>query len=193
MPVKKSILMNDNQKKAITHNTGPLLVVAGAGTGKTRVITGRIKYLIEKKRVKPQEILALTFTEKASLEMLARVEDVMPLGYEEPWIYTFHSFADRLLKTEGLEIGLDTSYKILSYPDQWLLFRKDLFNFNLKYYKPLGNPTKFISAILKFISRLQDENISPQELDEYIKGLERDEEEKERRAELAEGYQKKGS
>ena len=190
MPVKKSILMNDNQKKAITHNTGPLLVVAGAGTGKTRVITGRIKYLIEKKRVKPQEILALTFTEKASLEMLARVEDVMPLGYEEPWIYTFHSFADRLLKTEGLEIGLDTSYKILSYPDQWLLFRKDLFNFNLKYYKPLGNPTKFISAILKFISRLQDENISPQELDEYIKGLECDEEEKKRWAELADVYTK---
>ena len=90
--------LNENQLKAIKHTSGPLLVVAGAGTGKTRVITERIKYLIEEKNVKPNEILALTFTEKASNEMLTRVGDIMPLGYSEPWIYTFHAFADRILK-----------------------------------------------------------------------------------------------
>lgn len=77
---------------------GSILVVAGAGTGKTRVITERIKHLIKKQNVSPKEILAVTFTEKASSEMLNRLDDVMPLGYEEPWIYTFHSFADRVLK-----------------------------------------------------------------------------------------------
>jgi DNA helicase-2/ATP-dependent DNA helicase PcrA len=150
------------------HENGPLLVVAGAGTGKTRVITERIRHLILDKNVKPHEILALTFTEKAAGEMLERIGDVMPLGYEEPWVYTFHSFADRILKSEGIEIGLDPSYKILSGPEQWLLLRKGLFKMQMNYFRPLGNPTKFISDALKFISRLQDENISPDNLREYV-------------------------
>jgi len=104
---KSKAKLNKDQLKAVQHKSGPILVVAGAGTGKTRVITERIKYLIQKKGVTPQEILALTFTEKASEEMVSRVGDIMPLGYEEPWIYTFHSFADRILRERGIEIGLD--------------------------------------------------------------------------------------
>lgn len=172
--------LNDNQLKAIKHNYGSLIVVAGAGTGKTRVITERIKYLIQEKDIKPKEILALTFTDKAAGEMIDRIGDVMPLGYEEPWVNTFHSFCDRILKLEGLEIGIDPSYKILSYPDQWLMLRKNLFKFKLKYFRPLGNPTKFISAILKFISRLQDENISVEEFKDYVKKFNGDEKEKEK-------------
>src|SRR4030042_6353728 len=125
------IHLNENQKKAVRHETGPLLVIAGAGTGKTRVITERIKYLIDSRKCNPEEILALTFTEKAAQEMEERVGDIMPLGYIEPWISTFHSFADRLLKTEGLEIGIDPGYKILTYPDQWLLLRNNLFKIDL--------------------------------------------------------------
>ncbi|HQK41479.1 MAG TPA: UvrD-helicase domain-containing protein [bacterium] len=168
MPKIKTEL-NEEQLKAVKHKSGPVLVVAGAGTGKTRVITERIRYLIKEKNVDPQEILALTFTEKAAQEMVDRVGDIMPLGYEEPWVYTFHSFADRILKEKGIEIGIDPSYKILSPSDQWLLLRKNLFDLKLKYFRPLGNPTKFISAILTFISRLQDENVSPEELQEFIK------------------------
>lgn len=183
-----SIKLNPEQKKAVEHKTGPILVVAGAGTGKTRVIAQRVKHLIEKEKIEPKEILALTFTEKAAGEMLERVDDVMPLGYEEPWVNTFHSFADRLLRIEGLEIGLDPSFKILSGPEQWILFRKNLFRFNLKYFRPLGNPTKFISAILKFISRLQDENISPKEFEDFAKDFKGDKEERERWLELANTY-----
>ncbi|HOD01520.1 MAG TPA: UvrD-helicase domain-containing protein, partial [bacterium] len=167
MPKIKTEL-NEEQLKAVKHKSGPILVVAGAGTGKTRVITERIKYLIKEKNVDPQQILALTFTEKAAQEMTDRVGDIMPLGYEEPWIYTFHSFADRVLKEKGIEIGIDPSYKILSSSDQWLLLRKNLFDLKLKYFRPLGNPTKFISAILTFISRLQDENVPPEELQEFV-------------------------
>jgi len=174
----------------VEHVSGPILVVAGAGTGKTRVISERIKHLIEKKGIGSKEILALTFTEKAAQEMSDRVADVMPLGYEEPWISTFHSFADRILKAEGLEIGLDPSYKILSGPDQWLLFRKNLFQFDLKYFRPLGNPTKFISAILRFISRLQDEYINPEEFEKYVQKYEGSGEEIERWQELAHIYRK---
>ena len=191
--------LNAQQKKAINHKTGPLLIIAGAGTGKTRIITEKIKHLIKKQKVDPQQILAVTFTEKAAREMLERLDTVMPLGYEEPWLYTFHSFADRILRDEGLEIGLDTSYKIISYPEQWLLLRNNIFNMDLKYFLPLGNPTKFISAILKFISRLQDEDITPVEFrgfaDSYV-GEPRSEdttkarrEQKERWQELASIYE----
>jgi len=109
----KSIL-NENQQKAVNHIHGPLIVVAGAGTGKTRVIAEKIKNLIKNEKTAPMEILALTFTDKATEEMLYRIQESMPLAYEETWVYTFHAFCDRLLKKEGLEIGLDHSYKIIS-------------------------------------------------------------------------------
>ncbi|HNU76383.1 MAG TPA: UvrD-helicase domain-containing protein [bacterium] len=170
---KKSLKteLNENQLKAVNHESGPILVVAGAGTGKTRVITERIKHLIQDKNVDPQEILALTFTEKASHEMVERVGDIMPLGYEEPWIYTFHAFAERVLKEKGIEIGLDPSYKTLPDSDQWLLLRKNIFEMDLKYFRPLGNPTKFISDILTFISKLQDENISNKDFETFVKQM----------------------
>lgn len=164
------------------------MVVAGAGTGKTRVIAEKMRHLIDAEET-PKEILAVTFTEKAASEMLARVDDIMPLSYEEPWIYTFHSFADRILRAEGVEMGLDTSYKILPYAEQWLLLRKNLFKFNLSYFRPLGNPTKFISAILKFISRLQDEAILPEDFTKFVRKT-NTLEEKARWEELADIYEK---
>ena len=165
---KEKTELNEEQLRAIEHKSGPVLVVAGAGTGKTRVITERIKHLIQEKGCNPNEILALTFTEKAAEEMVMRVGDIMPLGYEEPWVSTFHSFADRILRERGIEIGIDPSYKIISGAEQWMLIRKRLFSLELDYFRPLGNPTKFISEILKFISKLQDENIKPKDLEMYV-------------------------
>jgi len=193
------LILNQNQQKATYYGEGPLLVVAGAGTGKTRVITERIHYLLEKKLAQPQEILALTFTEKAAQEMLGRVDEVMPLGYEEPWLSTFHAFAERILRAEGLEIGLDPSYKILTSSQQWLLIRQHLFDFDLEYYRPLGNPSKFIGAMLTLFSRAQDEDVSPEEFLEYAqpKLAEDDQEDQAARQEeaaklleLAKAYQK---
>ena len=162
------IKINPQQKQAITHGQGPLIVVAGAGTGKTTVITERIKFLIQKKSIKADEILALTFSDKAAEEMLKRVDEIMPLGYEEPWLSTFHAFGDRLLKEEAIEIGLDSSYKILSTPEQWILLRKHLFDLGLEYYLPLATPTKFISSLLSFFSRAKDEMIEPEELEKFV-------------------------
>lgn len=186
----KKTQLNPSQQQAVAHEKGPVLVVAGAGTGKTRVITERIKNLIQERGVSSKEILALTFTEKAAQEMETRVGDIMPLGYEEPWINTFHSVCDRILKKEGLEIGLNPGYKILSSSAQWLLLRKHLFDLELSHFRPLGNPTKFISAILKFISRLQDEAVSPEDLDNFVKNMKADEDETKRWKELAHVYNK---
>lgn len=156
--------LNREQIQAVTHKKGPLLIVAGAGTGKTTVITESIKYLLKEQEVRPEEILALTFTEKAAAEMLERLDVVMPLGYEEPWLSTFHAFCDRILRLEGLEVGLSPDYTILSQPQQWLLIKQNLFDLKLDYYRPLGNPTKFIGALLNFFSRLQDEDVSEAKL-----------------------------
>lgn len=160
--------LNREQKEAVTTTEGPLLIIAGAGTGKTTVIARRIAYIIEKKLAKPSEILALTFTDKAAGEMEERVDQLVPYGFIDTWISTFHAFGDRVLRDNALDIGLSPDFKILSRPQQVLFFQQNLFKFNLDYYRPLSNPTKFISAILSFFSRLKDENILP---DEFVRKL----------------------
>ena len=156
--------LNAQQKKVVHHGSSPLLVVAGAGTGKTTTIIERIKYLISVKKINPNQIFAATFTQKSAEEMIERLDTIMPLGYEEPWIGTFHALCDRILKNEGLEIGLDIRYKILTPTDQWILLKENIFNLGLNYYLPLGNPSTFISALANYFSRAQDEFVNPSQL-----------------------------
>ncbi|OGY49866.1 MAG: hypothetical protein A3B89_03390 [Candidatus Buchananbacteria bacterium RIFCSPHIGHO2_02_FULL_40_13] len=163
--------LNSRQKEAVTYGEGPLLIVAGAGTGKTTVITNRLAYLIETQKCRPEEILALTFTDKAAGEMEERVDKLLPYGYVDLWISTFHSLAERLLKEHGLEIGLPTDFKLLSTTNQWLLVRNNLTKFDLDYYRPLGNPTKYIHSLLSHFSRAKDENIRPSDYQKYVDGL----------------------
>lgn len=161
--------LNTKQQEAVTHTKGPLLIVAGAGTGKTTVVTYRIAWLIEQKLAKPDEILALTFTDKAAAEMVERLDVLLPLGYFDLWVSTFHSFCERVLKQNALDIGLPDNFKLLNQTQQWLLVRQNLNKFDLKYYQPLGNPTKFIHALLKHFSRCKDEEITA---DDYLKYIE---------------------
>ncbi len=163
--------VNTEQAKAVQHGRGPLLIVAGAGTGKTTVITERLAHLIMNEQVPSDNILALTFTDKAAGEMQDRVERILPFGYLDLWVMTFHSFGQRLLQTHALDIGLSNDFKLLSQTDQWLLIREHLDDFDLDYYRPLGNPTKFITALVKHFSRLKDEDISPAEYVKHAKSL----------------------
>jgi DNA helicase-2/ATP-dependent DNA helicase PcrA len=158
--------LNKEQIEAVKHKNGPLLIIAGAGTGKTTVVTERIKYLIFGKLAKPDEILALTFTEKAAREMEERVDIAMPYGYTNMWISTFHSFCDRILRREALHIGLDPKYKLMTEAETIQFLRNNIFKFDLNYFRPLGNPTKFLEGMLKHFSRLQDEDVSP---NDYLK------------------------
>jgi len=158
------------------------LVVAGPGTGKTTFLTREIKVLLEK-GVDPSNILALTFTEKAAQEMLERLDEAMPLGYEPPWVSTFHGFCDRILRQEGLGVGLDPAYKILSEPEAWLLLRRNLFDLPLSYYRPLGNPTRFLTALLGLFSRSKDEEVSLEDYLEYAQKLKRKAKTKEEKGE----------
>ncbi|MBU1036428.1 ATP-dependent helicase [Patescibacteria group bacterium] len=160
--------LNPAQKKAVKFGNGPLLIIAGAGTGKTTVITERINWLITEKKLNPEQILALTFTEKAAAEMEERVDKALPYGYVDLWISTFHSFAERILKEHGLDIGLTTDFKLLDETQSWLLARNNLDKFALDYYKPLGNPNRFIHALLKHFSRCKDELVRPQDYLNYV-------------------------
>jgi len=161
--------LNKAQKEAISYGDGPLLIIAGAGTGKTTVITERIKYLITSKKAKTTEILALTFTDKAAREMEERVDIALPYGYIDMWISTFHSFCDRVLRQEGIHIGLNPDYKLMTEAETIQFLTKNLFKFKLKYFRPLGNPTKFISGMLQHFSRLKDEDVSSAEYLSWIK------------------------
>jgi DNA helicase-2/ATP-dependent DNA helicase PcrA len=151
------------QRKAVTHGEGPLLIVAGAGTGKTTVITRRIAWLIAEKRARPSEILALTFTDRAALEMTERVDRLVPYGYTDTVISTFHAFGDRLLREHALEAGLSDRSTVMSRAEQVIFLREHLFELPLDRYRPLGDPTRFLHALVTLISRARDEDVQPGE------------------------------
>ena len=166
--MQKDILegLNEEQLKAVTHKEGPLLIIAGAGTGKTTVVTRRIAWLLSEGLAKTSDILALTFTDKAALEMQERVDILVPYGYTDIWVMTFHAFGDRILRENALEAGLNPDFKVLTRPETAVFFREHLFEFDLNYYRPLSEPTRFIEALVSAFSRIKDEDISP---DEYLK------------------------
>src|SRR3989344_4674170 len=177
--------LNKEQLKAVTFGSGPaspdfvrfasrggaLLIISGAGTGKTTVLTRRIAWLIEQKFAKPEEILALTFTEKAAEEMSDRVDKFMPLSYGDTQISTFHAFAQEILKQHALDIGLPGDFKILTDTKLWILIKNHIYDFKLNYYKPIGNPNKFIHSLLKHFQKLKGEGITPDDYLQYAQGL----------------------
>jgi len=155
--------LNQEQREAVTHKQGPLLIIAGAGTGKTTVITRRIAWLLSEGLAKTEEILALTFTDKAAREMQERVDILMPYGYTDIWISTFHAFGDKLLRENALVAGLNPDFKVLNQAGAAVFFREHLFEFTLSYYRPLADPTRFIEALISLFSRAKDEDVSPRE------------------------------
>ena len=167
----KEIHLTLQQREAVEHGDGPLLIVAGAGTGKTLVITHRIAHLINSKMARPEEVLALTFTEKAAAGMSERVDVLLPYGFVNVPISTFHAFGDQVLRQYALELGLNPDLQVLSQPEQIIFFREHLFKFPLKHYRPLSDPTRFIQAMLNVISRAKDEDITEADFLAYVDGL----------------------
>jgi DNA helicase II / ATP-dependent DNA helicase PcrA len=185
--------LNKSQQEAVDYTDGPLLIVAGAGTGKTTVVTQKIAKLIEEKKSTAEQILALTFTEKAATEMQERVDELVSLGYAEMQISTFHGFCQLVLEQYGLDIGLSDRFRLLTETDAWLLMKKHIYDFELDYYRPLGNPTGHIHGLLKHFSKCKDELISPGDYLTYAEDMKLDEdevnvEEKSRLTELANTY-----
>jgi DNA helicase II / ATP-dependent DNA helicase PcrA len=184
--------LNAEQQAAVTFGGGPLLIIAGAGTGKTTVITNRIKHLIVERNISPSEVLALTFTEKAAREMEERIDVALPYGYTQMWIATFHAFCDRVLRDEAIHIGLNPAFKLATEAESIMFLRKHLYKFDLSYFRPLGNPYKFIQGLLQHFSRLRDDDITPEIYQKYVLELEKRQEipveEIQKSTELANAY-----
>ncbi len=149
--------LNHEQQEAVFHTEGPVLILAGAGSGKTRVLTHRIAYLIEEKGVNPWNIMAITFTNKAAGEMRERVDKIVGFGAESIWVSTFHSSCVRILRRYIDRLGFDHNFAIYDTDDQKSLM-KDIckrLEIDTKVYKE--------RAILAAISSAKDELISPEE------------------------------
>ena len=166
--------LNPEQRRAVCHGEGPLLVIAGAGTGKTQMITRRIAWLIATRRARPSEILGLTFTDKAAQEMQARVDQLVPYGYTDATVSTFHAFGDRLVREFALELGLPTDTRVLARPEVVIFLRERLFAFALDEYRPLGDPTRFLAALASLFSRCKDEDVGPQAFVDFAASLARE-------------------
>jgi DNA helicase-2/ATP-dependent DNA helicase PcrA len=150
--------LNPQQRDAVTHGTGPLLVLAGAGSGKTRVITYRIAYLMGELGVRPSNILAVTFTNKAANEMLHRVDQLVPpTGGARPWIGTFHSTSLRILRRYADRLGYTKSFAVYDTSDQLTLIRRSMreLNVNDEAFPP--------RSVLSRISSAKNELIDPVE------------------------------
>ncbi|MCK5247775.1 UvrD-helicase domain-containing protein, partial [Candidatus Bipolaricaulota bacterium] len=192
--------LNPAQREAVTHGDGPLLIVAGVGTGKTTAITRRIAWLIAEKMARPAEILALTFTEKAAAEMEERVDVLVPYGYVEAQIGTFHAFCDRVLRENAILVGLPPDFRILTEAEQAIFLKERLFDLPLERFRPLGNPMRHLRSLLTLFSRAKDEDVTPADyaafadkLAEELKGREEEDydvlvEEAAQQKELAETY-----
>lgn len=164
--------LNPQQREAVTHKDGPLLIVAGAGTGKTTVISHRVAWLTQQKLAKPEEILALTFTDKAAGEMEARVDVLVPYGFTDATIATFHSFGDRLLREHALDLGLPPEFRILGSDEQELFLAARFDEIpEIQELRPVNGPRKYVGAILKVISRAKDELVSPEQYLEVAQGM----------------------
>lgn len=149
--------LNPQQEEAVRHNKGPLLILAGAGSGKTRVLTHRIAYLIDECDVNPYNILALTFTNKAAAEMRERVDKIVGYGSENIWVSTFHSTCVRILRRYIEALGYDRSFTIYDSDDQKTLMR------DICKYLDIDTKRMKERTLLSVISKAKDELITPEE------------------------------
>ena len=151
--------LNPQQQEAVYHTEGPLLILAGAGSGKTRVLTHRIAYLIDKKGINPWNILAITFTNKAASEMRERVDKIVGFGSESVWVSTFHSTCVRILRRYIDRLGYDTRFAIYDTEDQKTLMKEVCRKLNIDTKKTKER------SLLEQISHAKDELITPDEME----------------------------
>jgi DNA helicase II / ATP-dependent DNA helicase PcrA len=158
---------DDRQRIAIEHVYGPLLVIAGAGTGKTSVLTYRIESLVRNGQAQPEEILALTYTNNAACEMKDRVHKL--LGEKSVHATTFHDYCFDLLKGAGKGFG------VLDEQDLWIYLRRRVRDLRLQHFVRAANVGQFLKDLLKFVDRCHDELVTPEKYSDYVERLERKE------------------
>ncbi len=164
MPAKPPFTPDERQRQAIEHVHGPMLVVAGAGTGKTTVLIKRIARLIKEEGVRPDEILAVTYTENSAREMAERVRaELRGTDVSKLKTKTFHAYCNELL------IGRGKGFDLLEDADLWILLRRRIRELKLDYFVRAANVSQFLSDLLEFMRRCQDELVTPEKYAEYVR------------------------
>jgi DNA helicase-2/ATP-dependent DNA helicase PcrA len=159
-----AVALDERQREAVEHVHGPIFVVAGAGTGKTTVLTRRIAQLVELGHARPEEILALTYTENAAREMQERAQKLLQ-GAAGLHVRTFHAYCNELLIRNGKQ------FAVLDDQDLWIFLRKRLPELRLEYFIRAANPGEFLHDLLDFIRRCHDELVGPEKYAEYVQDL----------------------
>jgi DNA helicase-2/ATP-dependent DNA helicase PcrA len=165
-PQTAPFVPDDRQCEAIEHVDGPMLVVAGAGTGKTSVLINRIARLVQQEHAQPEQVLALTYTVAAAGEMRDRVRALLGKQIHSA---TFHDYCLELLKRAGKDFG------VLDDKDLWIYLRKRVHELHLEHYIRAANVGQFLSDLLGFLSRCHDELVTPENYADYVQRLERGE------------------
>lgn len=153
--------LNDKQREAVAAHERHMLVLAGAGSGKTRVLVHRIAYLMQEQQVSPYSILAVTFTNKAAAEMRGRIESLIGSSTRAMWIGTFHGLAHRLLRAHYMDVGLPQNFQILDSDDQQRLVKRTIRSLNLDEKRWPPKQAQW------FINAKKDEGLRPHHLDGY--------------------------
>jgi DNA helicase-2/ATP-dependent DNA helicase PcrA len=170
IPASRAFEPDERQRQAIEHVHGPMLVVAGAGTGKTTVLTRRIARLVRDGRARPDEILAVTYTKNAVQEMRERVRDELRgTNLAGLQIATFHEYCNELLGRHGKRFG------VLDDQDLWIYLRKRIRELHLNYFVRAANVSQFLFDLLSFMRRCQDDLVDPEKYAAYVHRLERGE------------------
>src|SRR5215211_5372714 len=162
--------LSRSQREAVTHPGGPLLVIAGAGTGKTRTITSRFAWLVEEGAAADQ-VLALTFSSPAAAEMRERLESLIEAPYEDLYVSTFHAFCSRLLAEEALEVGIDPFFSPVTPADRLALLLERLEDLTIRHHEIRGNPAPLLASFVSRIDRLKDEMVSCADYRAYAERL----------------------
>jgi len=184
--------LNPEQLAAVKHGKGPILVVAGAGTGKTQVITRRIAHLVDSGDAKASEILALTFTDKAAAEMEDRLTELLGLLFDAT-VTTFNAFGNDLIGRFAVEIGLSPRPLVMSRAQQRVFLRDHFDELGLDYFAPVSNPDGALNYLLSYVSALKNELILPEDYRNYAVALtesSNDHHERLKQLELAQFYSK---
>jgi DNA helicase II / ATP-dependent DNA helicase PcrA len=167
-PARSTMVLDDNQRAAIEHVRGPLLVIAGAGTGKTTVLTRRIAHLIREGHARPNEILALTYADNAAAEMRERVQtELQGTNVAGLQTLTFHAFCNGILHAN------DKSFGLLDDKDLWIYLRRHIRDLRLKHFVRAANVTQFLDDLLDFMRRCHDELVGPDKYAAYVERLRR--------------------
>jgi len=170
IPASRAFEPDERQREAIEHVHGPMLVVAGAGTGKTTVLTRRIARLVRDGHAQPNEILAVTYTKNAVQEMRERVrEELRGTNLAGLQIATFHEYCNELLGRHGKQFG------VLDDQDLWIYLRKRIRELDLNYFVRAANVSQFLLDLLSFMRRCQDDLVDPEKYATYVRRLERGE------------------